>query len=519
MSSKIAKGSFLILIGNLIFRVGGYVYRFLMASLLNPSAYGILGLTMPLQGIFQILSAGGLPPAIAKYVSEYNALDQEDLARQTVYTSLKIMIFLGLLFGLIMVFFVAPWLSYEIFNKPEALLPMQAVGLITPFSVIVGAFRGAFQGVYKMEYILYSRAVEQIFMILFATALVILSFSAFGAVIGSVLGFAASAIVSAIIFKKYMWKYIPKPSSNSKFSLSEELNLAKHLISFSIPVTVTALAEMGIYSICTFIMGIFLASNLIGYYTAADPIARLPLVISISIATTILPASSEAFSTKNQALLDKYVSQAYKYSMLFIIPMCVGIAMFATEIMELIYFLNPQYMLGSGALAILVLGMSFYSLFAISASIIQGIGNPRIPMYVLLAGAAATFILSWILIPLWGIEGGALATTIASFLIMVPILWFTFRLTKTKAPYKFIGKIIIASLIMAIAIFLLPNTTIGLVIGIIICPVIYLFSLIFIKTFDKSDLNEVKKFSNKFNKLGPIAKIAKKIINFIEKRY
>jgi stage V sporulation protein B len=500
--------------GNLIFRVGGYVYRFLMAALLGPSSYGILGLIIPLQGIFQVLAAGGLPPAIAKYVSQYSALDQKDLARQTIYTSLKMMTFLGLLFGLVMVFFAAPYLALEFFHKPEALLPLQAVGLITPFSVIVGAFRGAFQGVYKMEYILYTRAVEQVFMILFATALVIIGLSAFGAVIGSVLGFAASAIVSIIIFKKYMWKYIPKPSENFKFSLNEEFNLAKQLVFFSIPVTVTALAEMGIYSICTIIMGKFLISSAIGYYTAADPVARLPLVISISIATTILPASSEAFSTKNQKLLHQYVSQAFKYGMLFVIPMCVSIALFSKTIMATVYFTNSDYVFGSSALSILVLGMTFYSVFAISASIIQGIGNPRIPMYVLLVGTILTIILAWFLIPMFGIEGGALATTLASFAMMIPILLITFKLTKVSIPLTFFGKLIFASLIMGVVILILPQTSLGLVLGIILCPIVYLITLVFLKTFDNNDISAFKSISGKF---GPLSSIINKILNIIER--
>ena len=159
MANKLVRGSFIIFLGNIIFRLGGYVYRFLMASLLGPSMYGVLGLTLPFQGIFQTLSAGGLPPAIAKYVAEYNATNQSDMARQTIYTALKIMIFLGLFFGFIMVFFAAPWLAEVYLQKPIATVPLQIVGLITPFSVIVGAFRGAFQGVYKMEYILYTSAV------------------------------------------------------------------------------------------------------------------------------------------------------------------------------------------------------------------------------------------------------------------------------------------------------------------------------------------------------------------------
>ena len=66
MANKLIRGSFIILIGNIIFRIGGYLYRFLMAALLGPTSWGILATTLPFQGIFQTLSAGGLPPAIAK---------------------------------------------------------------------------------------------------------------------------------------------------------------------------------------------------------------------------------------------------------------------------------------------------------------------------------------------------------------------------------------------------------------------------------------------------------------------
>ena len=159
MGNKLIRGSLIIFAGNIIFRIGGYVYRLLMAMLLGPTMYGVLGLTLPFQGIFQTLAAGGLPPAIAKYVAEYNAVNEYDMARQTIYTALSIMVFLGLFLGVLMIFVVAPWLAYGYLNKPLALVPLQIVGLITPFSVVLGAFRGAFQGVYKMEYILYTRAI------------------------------------------------------------------------------------------------------------------------------------------------------------------------------------------------------------------------------------------------------------------------------------------------------------------------------------------------------------------------
>lgn len=378
MANKLIRGSLIIFIGNVIFRIGGYIYRFLMAILLGPTMYGILGITLPFQGIFQTLSAGGLPPAIAKYVAEYEAVDDHNMARQTIYTALKIMVFLGLFFGVIMIFVVAPWLAYNYLEKPIAMVPLQIVGIITPFSVIVGAFRGAFQGLYKMEYIVYTRAVEQLGMILFATAFVLIGLSTVGALWGTVLGYSLSVIAALYIFKVYLPKYMPKYSSDFVFTRKEEISLASKLVKFSIPVIITAIAEMLIYNICTIIMGKFLTLDDIGFFAAADPISRLPLIISISIATTILPASSEAFKLKNTSSLQKYVSQAYKFSLLFVVPMCVGLALFAEPTLRVLYFKNTAYVAGAMALAILSIGMTFYSIFSISTSIIQGIGNPKI---------------------------------------------------------------------------------------------------------------------------------------------
>ncbi|RBQ23626.1 hypothetical protein ALNOE001_08080 [Candidatus Methanobinarius endosymbioticus] len=475
------------------------------------SSYGILSYILQFQGILQVLSAGGLPPAIAKYVSEYTAIDEKALARQTIYTSLKIMLVLGILFGFLMVFFIAPYLAGLNPKMPGLLYPLQAVGFIVPFSVIVGAFRGVFQGVIKMEYILATRAVEQIFMIVLATLLVILGYSAFGAVIGSVMGFAASAILSVIIFQKYMWKYIPKPEVEYNFSISEELRLAKKMLFFAVPVTITALAEMLIFAISTFVIAKLLGDLYTGYFGAADPISRFPLIISTSLATTILPAVSAAFSTKNQKLLSKYVSQSYRYSMSIIVPMCVGIALFSTPVLQITF---PRFLAAAPSLSILVIGMTFYSLFAISSSIVQGIGNPKIPMYVLVVGAILTFVLNWLIVPIYGIVGGALATTIACFFIMIPILKMSFSLTKTKAPYLFVGKVILASIIMALIILIIPKTILGLIIGIIICPIIYLLGLIYLKSFDRDDIQAIRRFSHKF---GPLSKIINRVTIFMER--
>ena len=514
MANKLVRGSLIIFIGNIIFRIGGYLYRFLMATLLGPVNNGILGTTLSFQGIFQTLASGGLPPAIAKYIAEYEAVDDHNMARQTIFTALKIMVFMGLGLGVLMIFVIAPFVANVYMGKPEVMVPLQIIGFITPFSVILGAFRGAFQGVYKMEYIIYTRAIEQLSMILFATAFVLIGLSVVGALWGTVIGYFLAALSAVLIFKFYMGKYIPKPTEDFEFSHMDELKLAIMLVKFSIPVIITAIAEMLIYNICTIVMGKFLTLSDIGFFTAADPIARLPLMISISVATTILPASSEAFKVKDIKSLQKYVGESYKISLLLVVPMCIGLALFAKPTLALLYFKTPAYVAGASALAILSIGMTFYSIFAISTSIVQGIGNPRIPMYILVFGSITTAVLCWVLVPILGIAGGATASTLACFLMMVPCIYFVFKLTKTKAPKLPIFKILVATAIMGIFGLFIPKTTWWLFPGILMCMVVYFFALILVKFFTKEDIATLRDYSSK---LGPLAKFANKLLNFVER--
>lgn len=514
MGSKIVRGSAIIFAGNIIFRIGGYIYTFLMATLLGPAQYGLLGITLPFQGIFQTLASGGLPPAIAKYVAEYETLNEHDMARQTIYTSLKIMVFLGFLMGFIMIFIAAPWLAYNYLGKPEALIPLQIVGFITPFSVIVGAFRGAFQGVYKMEYILYTRAVEQLVMILFATFAVLIGLSVVGALWGTVLGFALASVAAVLIFKYRMAKYIPEPTGNFEFTFKMELRLATKLVKFAVPVIITAIAEMLIYNVCTLVMGRYLTTTDVGYFAVVDSIARLPLMISISLATSILPAASEAFATRDRDTLQNYLSLSYRYALLFVIPMCIGIACFAIPILRIFYFTNSAYTNGAMALAILAIGMTFYSVFSISTSVVQGIGNPRIPMYILCFGVVVTTVCNIFMVPAYGIAGGSLATTIACLAMMIPIVFLVFKLTETKAPTGSICKIIAASLIMGLVCWFMPKSITGFVVALIITPIIYIIALVLLKFFTHDDLDNFRGYSSKF---GPLSGLLIKLFNLVER--
>ena len=125
------------------------------------------------------------------------------------------------------------------------------------------------------------------------------------------------------------------------------------------------------------------------------------------------------------------------------------------------------YTPGSGVLCILVIGMSFYSIYMISSSILQGTGNPKLPMYILLLGTVLNIVLNAIFVQMMGIVGAAIATTITTGILMIVIMLFVIKTTKISIPWKNILLVLICNLILMAVCYVMPKTLTGLMTTII----------------------------------------------------
>lgn len=508
--SKLASGSIIILLGSIILRFGGFIYRFILSRLLTTTGYGIVGLTLPFQNALIIGASGGVPPAIAKYVSEYKAVNDKQMVHQIIVTAMKLMIFMAILASVIM-FIISEPVAIGIWNKPEALLPLRLVAVIVPFSIIVGTLRGVFQGFYEMTHIFYSKFIEQIFTLIFAISLVLLGWYASGAVLGTALGFLMALLGSYYLYKKD----IKDPYLNEDFksiSFREELSLIVKIFKFSVPVVISGIAEIFLYDTGTFFIGMFLPTLFAGFYTNASAMARIPLILANSISTSVLPATSEADSLKDKKLLKLYIHQSYRYTTLTTLPVSAFILIYSTPLMTLLF--GNEYAPGSTALSILVTGMFFFSIYLITSSMCQGLGKPQFPMVALIIGALINIICSFVLIPLFSIEGAAVSTTLATFVLMVLTIAELTKISQIHAPYKAIAKMLFATIIMLIVMYLIPKTLIGMIIGGIIGSIVYLAIVVFTKAIKRDDVVFIEHI---VNKTGPLKKYLNYIVKFIYK--
>ncbi|MCD7781655.1 MAG: flippase [Methanosphaera sp.] len=508
--SKLASGSVIILLGSIVLRLGGFIYRSILSRIMTTAEYGIVGLTLPFQNALITAASGGVPPAIAKYVSQYRAVDDDEMVHQIIVTAMKLMIFMAVLAAVVMYIISEP-IAIGIWNKPEALTPLRLVSIIVPFSVMAGALRGVFQGYYKMTHIFYSKFIEQIFTLIFAVLLVIIGWKASGAVTGTALGFLMAVLGSYYLYKKDIKdKYLSNEYESIPFR--DEIVVVKQIFKFSIPVVITGIAEIFIYDTGTFFIGMFLPTMFAGYYTNASSIARIPLIVANSISTSVLPATSEADSLKDKETLKMYIHQSYRYTTLTSLPVSVFILVFSVPIISLLF--GSDYTPGATALSILVTGMFFFSIYLIGSSMCQGLGKPQFPMYALLIGSVINIIASYVLIPIFSIEGAAIATTIAAFVLMALTMIELTRISGVNIPYMDLFKIIIAAIIMMLVMFIFPDSIIGMIIGGIVGSVVYLVLVLLFKAMKKEDVVFIEHI---VNRTGPIKKYLSPIMKLIYK--
>lgn len=512
MANSFIKNNIFILIGNVLFRIGGYIYKFLMVYLLDQFSYGLLTITFPIQNMLQIFAAGGLPPALSKYISEYNAKNQQQTVNKYIKVSFKLVLIIGLLCGILMFWIISP-LICKLYNLEKLLLPLQMISFIIPFSAIVAVFRGIFQGIFEMQYIVESRAVEQIIIILSAVFLVLCGFSVPGVLFGNVLGFVGTLCFCLIIFNKKFSK-IFCDVKEVQMSLREEIIISKKIISFSIPIILIAISEIGIYSSCTIIMPLFITVTKIGYFGIAEPISRLPMMISSTLATTMLPTTSKNYAQNNKNILEKYTFDSIRYNILITLPLCILIIVFSKEIILLLFFTKPDYVNASMTLSILTGAMFFYSIFVIVSSIIQGINKPKISMYLIIGTFISIILLSFVFIPIFNVNGGALATFISLMTICVLSIVYLNKFISLTGFINKISKIGLSGIILTFILILIPKSTITLILSTIIIIPIYLLLLLLFKGYTEYDLYLLEKF---FKKIKTHEKYSLKMINLIKK--
>jgi stage V sporulation protein B len=424
-SGSFLKGALVLSIAGALSKILGAVYRIPLARLLGGEGMGLYQMAYPIYTTILALATAGVPVAISVMVARQETQGYTGDSQKLFRLALKILLVFGfILTGLVML--SAHFLANTLLHQPRAYYPILAVAPAIFLSGLMSVFRGYFQGHQRMM----PTAVSQVFEQLFRVAAVIilafllfprgLEYAAAGATSGAVLGGIVGLIVLIIYYYKHNQRAEQAPGQ-LLYSGATSAQMARELIALAIPVSIGAV----ILPLVQVLDAIIVPGRLMAlHYTTSQATALygqlagmaailigLPTIFTISIATSLVPAISEALAQKDTALLNNRLNNALRAGMIISFPCAAGLYALAIPICTLLYA-TPEAGIPLQFLAFSTVALAAFQL---SSAGLQGIGQPQIAMRSLILTGVLKTIFNYTLtsIPELNIRGAALGTLAA----------------------------------------------------------------------------------------------------------
>jgi stage V sporulation protein B len=419
-------GASILLGANLINRILGFVYQYLIMTHIGGEAYGLFTMVFPIYMMALVLTTAGIPLAVSKMVSEEISLGNYRQAKTIFHISLIILVISGTIVS-IGLYTLAPRLIDRIFPDPRVL---NVFKICTPAIIVVSiasAFRGYFQGLQNMVPTAVSQICEQIVRVLvgFFVAASFLAKGVEWAAAGLALGMLAGESVGlTVIVTQYFFtkKAIP---SEGRLSLQPVQTLIKiwHLAT---PVTMGRLLATGLSSLEAVLIPLRLqaagynasqAVTLFGQLGgSAFTLLTFPSVFTFALSTSLVPAIAEATAQQRFQVVRARSFEAIRLTILLGIPCLIVLFYFA-------YPLTAFYKSSKIApvLRILAIGGIFTYLQQTTTGILQGLGKVQLPVINSIIAAFFRIPVMYVLtgLPQWNVVGSAWSYVLGFFIMAV----------------------------------------------------------------------------------------------------
>ncbi|MGI6587716.1 MAG: putative polysaccharide biosynthesis protein [Peptococcia bacterium] len=382
------KGAFILLLASILVKSMGFLYQIIIIRLISPEGIGVFNMVFPLYITALVLTTAGLPLAVSKFVAEEIATKNYNYAEKIFGTAITLLF----IFATIITFFfiiIAPILTRFLYTDPRV-LPAFLFLLPTLLLVSISSvIKGFFQGLQDMRPTALSQLIEQTIRISSGILLIYflrpygLTWAAVGLSIAVFLSELSGLIYLVTLYKnKISPRLFHKPS----------LTIIKRLFSFGIPITITRIISSVVVAIESSLIprqlkkaGLTLsqATSFYGELSGvAFTILAIPSTLTFSLATTLVPAISEAQSKQQIQLLGQRTSEAIGITIIAGMP-CGLILFFWGPLITKLLFNVTQ---AGELLKILALGSIFLYLLQTTSGILQGLGYVKTIIFTTLIG-------------------------------------------------------------------------------------------------------------------------------------
>ncbi len=422
----IQRQSTLSLLSTITITFFGFISTMLFSHLLGKDLMGVYYLFLAYYGIFNMLGDGGFGQAAVKRISEGN--DQN--AYITAYASLRALLVIVSTFLLLL---LSP---YFIDLQSYDLVLWIIIALTASFfghTITYGIYGLGHVGVYSI-----SNGISEFVRIIFQIITVLLGFSVFG-LFG---GFIVGIIIFGLIGLKY---FTFKPAQFRVRHISSLATYGFWIFLIGTGSIIFSYAD-------TIIIGYFMTNGDVGVYRTAYQFTSLAAFLSVAVATTLTPKISHWSANNLMDKISPVVTRSITFSLILAVPVAFGGILLSERL--LYFFYGADFAAGFTVCSILFI-MQIIAVFTVLLGVaLTASDHARQAFYATGIAALLNIALNITLIPILGINGAAIATLISYTLNAILISHFLKRYITIRLELLPIAHIVIASLVMALFVFI-----------------------------------------------------------------
>jgi O-antigen/teichoic acid export membrane protein len=386
---------------------------------LGRERFGVLALAWALIGYASFFDLG-LGRALTQLVARKLGADEEREVPSIVWTSLLLMLLLGLT-GAGLMLLASRSLVQRVLSVPpalqsETLRAFYILALSMPVIISTAGLRGLLEAHQRFDLINALRIPMGVFT--FAGPLLVLPFS--NRLVPVVAVLAVGRVMAWTLHLRFCLRVTPGLGDGMAWRRAA----IAPLLSFGSWITVANLVNPLLLFSDRFLIGALLPVAMVGYYTAPFEAVTKLWMIPLSLTAPVFPACSALGLTRKKELQELY-SRSLRFLLLTLAPVTLVLFFFATEILQA--WLGPDFAAQSaGALRILAVGV-FVNCFAhVPYCFLQGLGRPEATAKLFLAELVPYFTFSMWMIRHQGIAGAAAAWSVRAsleFLLFLGMAW------------------------------------------------------------------------------------------------
>jgi O-antigen/teichoic acid export membrane protein len=417
-AKKIAKGSLSVMLAAWSIIIIGFFFHPILKRMLGLSSYGTYAILLSAYSIALPLVVFGLFNSVRKHMGEVSKIEKIKIAGCGYRLSLSFGI-ITLIIGLavVLLFERMELLEEELIISLLIIVPALSLMAFyeTSRSILFGFHRES-----KAESL---RVVEKLIAFAVGLSLVYIGFGIPGVFFG--------ILVSLLVVSAAGYVFVNNRIRLNLGLISDGFKRYRNqVISFGGLTLISMLLAQALYH--SDILLIFFLLNdtaKVGAYKTALVLAEMLWLIPIAFQSVLLHYVSEMWKKGKIREMDAIISSIAKYATLAMILLGFGLLVLAEPFMKTYWGSDVE-----GAvlpLQILIIGSLGFGLARIINPLIEGTGYIKAGIRISAGIVALNIVLNIILIPIYGIMGAAIATSISYF---TKLIQYSYLLKKSRVP-------------------------------------------------------------------------------------